>query len=228
MLSICVPYKKEESLKEWRDALPLNGVQIVACQTVIDENATEIKKEVLGKTEELIVLQITFPTMENHFDFSMVRNFIDKHATGDWLLHIDSDERLAIPEHEFWDIYKTINASDADCAFVSIAGISQENEPTDLYRQRYNIPSIRLHRKSSNLLWKGICHETIDIVERDVTVADTDILLYHQGYAIPKEDMLAKCERNARLMIREYTRVGSPRNWNYLVNTFALIHKFKR
>lgn len=228
MLSICVPYKDGENIKEWRESLPLSGVQIVACRTIIDENATEIKKEVLGKTDELIGLQITFPSMEYHFDFSMVRNFIDKHATGDWLLHIDSDERLAIPEKDFWYIYETLKVSDADCAFVSIAGVSHENEPKDMYRQRYNNPSIRLHRKASNLEWKGICHETIDIVDKEVTIADTDILLYHEGYAISKEEMLAKCERNAKLMVREYTRVGSPRNWDYLINTFALIHKFKR
>jgi hypothetical protein len=228
MLTICVAYKDDENIREWRESLPKEGLQIVACRTKIDPTITEVKKEIIGITEQLVGLQITFPSMENHFDFSLVRNYLDEYATGDWILHIDSDERLAIPEDELWDIIKTLRSSEADCAFISIAGVSHEEEPTEPYRPRYNLPNIRLHRRSSKLKWTGICHETIDIEGKEITIADTDILLYHKGYAIEKEKMLEKCERNAKLMIREYTREQSQRNWNYLVNTFHLIYKLTR
>ena len=228
MLSVCIIYKKGEDINNWRTTLPKKGIEVVACRTVIDESATEVTKKVLGKSKDLIGLEITFPSMEHHFDFSMVRNFADEHATGDWILHIDSDEKLAIPENELWDIMQTLDASEADCGFVSIAGISHEEEPKEVYRQRYNLPSIRIHRKASGLQWTGICHETIDIEGKALTLADTDILLYHTGYAISQEDMLTKCERNAKLLIREYTRDNSQRNWSYLVNTFQLIHKLTR
>lgn len=227
MLSVCVIYKQGEDIKPWRASLP-KDIQVVACRTIIDVCASDIKKEIIGKTDNLVGLQITFPSMEKHFDFSLCRNFADQHATGDWILHVDSDERLAIPHDEFRNIIGTLEASTADCAFVSIAGTSHEEEPDEVYRPRYNLPNMRLHRKKSNLRWTGICHETIDIDDKPVTIADTDILLYHTGYAISKEELLAKCERNAKLMMREYARENSDRNWNYLINTFNLIHKLTR
>ena len=227
MLSICVLYKQGEDIKAWRKSLP-DDVQIVACRTIFDEKAKEIKKEILGTTEKLVGLQITFPNMEKDFDFSLCRNFLDKHATGEWIFHVDSDELLAIPHSELKDIFTTLDASSADCAFVSIAGVSHEEEPNEVYRPRYNLPNIRLHRKKSNLHWSGICHETLGTEKKPLTIADTDILLYHTGYAVDKKQMLEKCERNAKLMLREYTRENSTRNWNYLINTFNLIHKLTR
>ncbi len=227
MLTVCVIYKQGEDIRPWRASLP-KDIQVVACRTIFDESATEIKKEVLGVTDKLVGLQITFPTLEKHFDFSLCRNFADEYATGEWILHVDSDERLAIPHDELDNILTTLTASTADCAFVSIAGVSHEEDPEEVYRPRYNLPNMRLHKKTSKLKWVGICHETIDIDEKPIVIADTDILLYHTGYAISKADMLSKCERNAKLMIREYTRESSARNWSYLVNTFNLIHKLTR
>ena len=63
-------------------------------------------------------------------------------------------------------------------------------------------------------------------MDEDVTVADTDILLWHLGYNLSAEELRDKAERNAKLMIREYTREKSDRNWQYLINTFSY-HKTK-
>lgn len=225
LVSICVPYSTDDNLKEWRDSLPQTGIQVVSCRTLVKPSLEHVEWKLYGATEELVGLECSFPSMDKDFDFSYVRNLLDEHATSEWIIHIDSDERLAIPHDEFWDIMETLNESEADCAYLSIGGITHEKEPIGPVRKRYNNPSLRIHRKRANLKWKGICHETLDIGDREITSADTDILLYHKGYAIDKDEMLNKCTRNAKLLVREYAREDSERNWNYLINTFNLIHK---
>jgi glycosyltransferase involved in cell wall biosynthesis len=227
-VSICVPYQKEDDLRTWRESLPQKGIQIVACRTVVDNKMTGIIKEVIGKTDGLIGLQITYSDYENQYDFAEVRNYLDSHATGDWIIHIDSDERLAISHEEFWRQMYVLNESDADAAFLSIGGISNETKPEDVYRNRYCLAAMRIHRKKANIHWKGICHETLGIENKSITIADTDIFLFHSGYAIDEEKTLMKLERNGKLMVREYTREKSKRNWDYLINTFSHIHKLTR
>lgn len=225
ILSCCVLYSKGTDLISWRKSLPKENIEVVACEIRFDSTLDEIKTEVIGSTEFLKALAITFPSRDDHFDFSLCRNFADEHATGKWILHVDSDERLAIPHDEFWEYIEAVDQSEAEAAYVSIAGITRENsEKRNLsYEQRYNNPNIRLHRKSANLKWHGICHETVEVPREGMTIADTEILLYHKGYAIEQDEMQKKLERNAKLMIREYIREKSERNWTYLIKTFSLI-----
>lgn len=229
-VSICVAYQNGDDLYSWRKTLPEKGVQIVACRTVFKQTDKDAKdsKVVIGSSEDIVALHANYLDYETDFDFSDVRNFMDEQATGDWIIHIDADERLAMSHEEFWTQMYALNESGADAAFLSIAGISNEDKPTEVYRKRYCLASLRIHRKSANLKWKGICHETIDIEGRDIALADTDILLSHDGYAISDEQLLEKLTRNGKLMVREYTREKSKRNWDYLISTFSHIHKHTR
>lgn len=228
LVSFCVPYTDEDDLIEWRNSIPKEGVQIVACKTLVKPSSEHPELTLHGVTDDLIAMEYSFPSIEKHFDFSLVRNALDAHASCDWIIHMDSDERLANPHDEFWEIIFTLDKSDADCAFISIGGITHEKEPIGPTRKRYNNPSMRMHRKRANLQWSGICHETLDIGDKEIITADTDILLYHKGYAVEKDEMLSKSIRNAKLLLREYNRKDSERNWNYLINTFNLIHKLTR
>jgi hypothetical protein len=228
LVSFCAPYPDGENLVDWRASLPKNGIQVVACKTLIKPSSEHIDWKLYGTTDEMIALEMSFPSMDKDFDFSLVRNLMDEHATSEWIIHMDSDERLAIPHDEFWEIMYTLDKSEADCAYLSIGGITHESKVEGPVRRRYNHPNLRIHRKSAGLRWKGICHETLDIGTGGITTADTDILLYHKGYAIEKDEMLSKCTRNAKLLVREYQREDSQRNWQYLVKTFNLIHNLTR
>lgn len=227
VLSVCVMYKKGESLVEWRKSLPKENIEIIILETSVDTTLQETKIETVGTTEELKGFTIKFPSFEDHFDFSLCRNLMDKEATGDWILHMDSDERLSTPHEEFWMNVHALEQSGADVGYISISGITHERPTDKPYAPRYCIPAMRIHRKSKGLKWSGICHETLDIVE-DTVSADTGIFLHHEGYALQGEDMKRKIERNGKLMIREYTREKSQRNWDYLIKTFSLLHNKQR
>jgi hypothetical protein len=224
-LSCCVIYSKGDDLVSWRKSLPLENIQVVALETKFDPSLQEIKREEIGITDSLIGLSITFPNQEEYFDFSLCRNILDEYANGDWILHMDSDERLFTPHDEFWSFLEAVDHSGADAAFVSIAGITRETKTTEMWESRYNLPNLRLHRRSTGLKWSGICHELLDIDLGGITTADTEILLHHKGYAIGEEDFQKKLTRNAKLLVREYMRERSERNWMYLVKTFSLIKK---
>lgn len=229
-LSICVIYEDGTNLKKWRDSLPssdIYNIEIVALKTSVNSSINAPREEIVGKADSLIGLSLEYPSYFDYFDFSECRNILDKHATGDWILHVDSDEFLANQHDDFWSYIEALNKSDADAAWVSIAGVSYEGNGDKAFAKRYNIPNLRLHRKSANISWAGICHETLDTKGREVIICDTEILFQHTGYAIEREDMIKKCERNAKLMIREYARENSERNWKYLLNTFSLIKKLQ-
>lgn len=229
-LSICVIYEEGVNLKKWKEALPPTdkyNIEIVALKTSVNSSIEAPSESVIGKADTLIGLSLEYPSYFDYFDFSECRNILDKHATGDWILHVDSDEFLSNQYEDFWGYIEALNKSDADAAWVSIAGISYEGNGEKPYAKRYNIPSLRLHRKSASIEWAGICHETLDTKGREVIIADSEILFHHSGYAIEREDMIKKCERNAKLMVREYIREKSERNWKYLRDTFSLIKKLQ-
>jgi hypothetical protein len=228
-LSACVIFQDGDDLKGWRNSLPEENVEVIALRTAVNPKLKEPVFQEVGRTSDHIVLSWEYPSFEEYFDFSYCRNKLDEYATGDWILHMDSDERLASPEDEFWAYLSEINPTEAVAAYLSIAGCNydiDENFPN--IRTRYNIPAMRLHRRSAFLKWKAICHETLHIDIDGAVTADTDILLYHKGYSQDKDAILEKAKRNGGLMVREYTRDKSQRNWDYLVNTFSYLKQLSK
>jgi glycosyltransferase involved in cell wall biosynthesis len=219
-LSVCVLYSDNENLIRWRKALPIENVQMIALKTTHDETITEPIFEEIGVTPNLVALQWKYNDFEEQFDFSYLRNKCDGYAQGDWILHIDSDEYLTTPHADLWAFLDALDETDAVAGYVTIYGLQNQKEKL---RMRYAFQNMRLHRRSAGLKWSGICHETIDSDTHKHMWADTEIMLYHEGYMIDEEDYQKKCERNAKLLIREYTREKNKRNWNYLIKTFSSI-----
>jgi hypothetical protein len=223
-VSACVIFPEGESLTEWRASLPEDNIEVVALQITVNPRLKEPVFSEVGAIEGHKVLSWEVPNIEDYFDFSYCRNKLDEYATGEWILHMDSDERLCSPHEDFWGYIDELNESDAEAAMLTIAGTNPEIDENIKYaRTRYAGSSMRLKRRASGLKWKSICHEVIDIEKRDSVIGDTDIVLFHYGYSKSQEDIIKKTERNAKLMIREYTREKSDRNWQYLINTFSYL-----
>lgn len=219
-LTVCVLYDNNENLIRWRKALPIENVQVIALKTVCNPKLTEPIFEEIGVTADLVGLQWTYNDFEEQFDFSYLRNKCDEYANGDWILHIDSDEYLTTSEVDLWAFLDVIDDSEAGAGYVSVYGLLTKNSNI---RERYINPNARLHRRSAGLKWSGICHETLDESMHKGTWADTEIMLYHEGYMIEQDEFQIKGERNAKLLVREYRRHKSERNWNYLIKTFSTL-----
>lgn len=227
-LTVCVLYTAKDDLIEWRKALPISKgehkLQVVALRTEQSDEVTEPELEVIGDTELLTGLVWRYNDFDTQFDFAYLRNVMDTYARGAWIMHIDADERLTTPHADLWANLEALDKSGAPAGMLSIYGmiygVSQNNRP-----ERYINANMRLHRKSAGLKWSGICHETIDAAAHEIGMfADTEIMLFHLGYSNGLEVQKQKAERNARLMIREYLREKSQRNWEYLIRTFGFLH----
>jgi glycosyltransferase involved in cell wall biosynthesis len=227
-LTVCVLYTANDDLIEWRKALPISKdgkkLQVVALRTEQTDKVTEPELEVVGDTELLTGLVWRYNDFDTQFDFGYLRNIADQYARGKWILHIDADERLTTHHGDLWSYLEALEKSEAPAAYVSVYGLMHGANDNGR-SERYISANMRLHRKSAGLKWSGICHETLDKAAFDKRLfADTEIMLFHLGYNTNDEIQKTKAERNAKLLIREYLREKSKRNWDYLKRTFHYLH----
>lgn len=151
-----------------------------SCIEVIVINTVETNKinEPLSKYDKVKIYYFKWCD-----DFSAARNFgIDK-AKGEWILTIDSDERLK-NKIEFID--------DRFLAYL----VRQENS-------EYGYKTARLFQNLPSIRYRNKIHETVDHAVTPETLCDSDIVLSHSGYEITPEEMKKKMERNYRLMFKD-------------------------
>jgi tetratricopeptide (TPR) repeat protein len=77
------------------------------CLRSLSGNVDEIVVVDTGSDDDTIDIARRFPVQLYHFewcdDFSAARNFALERASGDWILSIDADERLEIPDREAYE-----------------------------------------------------------------------------------------------------------------------------
>ena len=108
-VSVCVIFPEGESLQDWRSSLPEENIEIVAIETSINPSLKEPIFTNVGRTGDTVVLAWEVPNFEDYWDFGYLRNKLNEYATGDWIVHIDSDERLAMTHEQFWENIKALS-----------------------------------------------------------------------------------------------------------------------
>jgi len=218
LLSVCIMHPKECNLSMLISRLP-KDVQIVSCVIQqVDEYDEQF--ELIADTPKIVTLQYKYKSYDVDFDFSAIRNKMDFYASGKWVLHIDSDEYIANHPQDVIDEIQAMDDEGCVAGWTSIAGITFDKPENAVVRERYATHNLRLFKKNSGIEWEGICHEVPTTKCDELPFHDTNIILIHDGYAIEKESFTPKAERNAKLLIREYTRKPTQRVWTYLIRTF--------
>lgn len=124
-------------------------------------------------------------------DFSAARNCALDHATGDWILYIDADERLAVPARG------ALRAAIGDPGAVAFRVLFQPQVNYTPYRE------IRLFRRDDRIRFRGVIHETVHPDLESVARSDglsigwADLRLNHVGY---EGDLTPKHHRNLPLL----------------------------
>lgn len=110
-------------------------------------------------------------------DFATPRNLGLDHATGDWILYIDADERLSGADRS---VFERLLAGAPEVAFRVLLRPHSAMTPYLEYRLWRNDPRIR---------FRGAIHERVVPAIRDIALAEgrpvstcLDILLEHVGY----------------------------------------------
>lgn len=131
--------------------------------------------------------------------FAEARNVALSHATGDWILVLDADERL--DEKSKHVIIRAVNRADADAYEILIRNYRSEGPSAEVFSHR----TCRLYRNRPEYRYRGRAHEAIvpSIEAADGKVARLDAVIHHYGYRPEMMDERGKNERYIRLLMAD-------------------------
>ena len=185
-LSVCMIVKNEEEFL----ADCLKSVAPVADQIVVVDT---------GSTDRTVEIARSFDAQVYPFewcdDFSAARNASIEHATGDWILWLDADERLrpeSIPV-----LKKLLRAETKPTAYI----VQIWNRMAD--GKNYKLSTAhRLFTNHKGIRFHGRIHEQIaySVAQLKGTERESAVVLEHLGYGLPPEKREKKNQRNLRLL----------------------------
>ncbi len=153
---------------------------IADCLRSLAGNVDEIVLVDTGSRDDTIEIASRFPIKLHHFawcnDFSAARNFARERASGDWILYIDADERLEIPDRD---------------EFSRL--LSDRGKIAWQLRRHHRVgwtalSKLRLFRNDPRIRFQGVIHESIEpSVEAAVRADGAEVgicglRLHHIGY----------------------------------------------
>jgi hypothetical protein len=169
-----------------------------ACLASIRPLADEIVLVDTGSTDASPDIARAFGAKVLHFpwcdDFSAARNHAIAHATGDWLLYIDADERVHPSDKTA--LLGELAPADLLCATVR-------------FRPRTGFtayPEYRLMRHDPRIRFHGAMHETMlpDVLRLEASgegrIGGCSLVIDHVGY---DGDQSHKFERNLKLLAKQ-------------------------
>jgi hypothetical protein len=140
-------------------------------------------------------------------DFSAPRNQALRHATGDWVLQLDADERLAPGSAA--GLRQAMARPDLDLGLLRLHDARRLDAPDDEVvsgRERIGAVSLvpRLMRRTPDLEYQGIVHESVEpwAARRGLRVALVEADLVHLGAVPDRRATLGKRHRNITLLER--------------------------
>lgn len=185
---------------------------------IVDTGSTDRTIEIAGRFNARI---IPFNWID---DFSAARNESLKHCSGDWVLYLDADERISPDSREE---LRRIVAESESAAHACLLR-SEEWLPSG---RTYTIaPYPRLFRRLPSFRFEGRVHEQIEpsIRSSGHAIQSSGIVIEHLGYSQASDVILAKCERNARLLRRQLEEdPGNSYVRFQLGNTLAILGRYE-
>lgn len=137
-------------------------------------------------------------------DFAYARNLTLDAARGDWILHLDADERLTIAGAQaVRDILKVASPEPTETSVLGIAFMLANYDLDGTLRSVFPTAP-RLFRRRPEIRWHRRVHEvpvwTPDPDKGEVVLIGGDMAIVHFGYAPDVYDQRNKSERNHRLL----------------------------
>lgn len=202
------------------------------CMIVRDEEQflDECLKSVRGVVEEIVVadtgsLDATVAIAERHGakvvrhmwddDFSAARNCSLAHATGDYVLILDADERLVAESAS--SLRDAVDRGGWDLGFLPFVNIGDDGRPCG---RQWEAP--RVYRRTPGLRYIGRIHEqmlqALDTV-RATSIASTVV---HYGYQTVVHGAKNKADRNRALLEKA---LNDPEARDPILRTNYLFHR---
>jgi tetratricopeptide (TPR) repeat protein len=179
-------------------------IDVVDEIVIVDTGSTDATRDIARRWGAVL---LEHPWKDN---FAEARNVGLDHATGDWILYIDADERLVEPDRSRMDSL----LRDSDAAAFRILFHPQVDASAYL--------EFRIWRNDVSVRFEGIIHETVvpaivRLAERERRPIEiSDLVMRHLGY---EGDQRRKHLRNLPMLRRELERDPS--------NLFVRHHLFR-
>jgi glycosyltransferase involved in cell wall biosynthesis len=178
-----------------------------------------------GSTDNTIEIARSFGANVYHFewinDFAAARNESLRHATGDWVLQLDADERLNLPDSP-QALRDAVSAPGVDAYAVSIQNLQEAvGKPTHSVNYNY-----RLFRRLPEIRFEREVHESIEqsLIRTQSSTAYAEFVIEHIGYAVNSEAITKKLERNLDILQNHIQRHGENAYiLYYLGNTYRVL-----
>ena len=190
-LSLCLIAKNEEAL------LPgcLQSVQGQVDDIVLVDTGSTDRTMAIAREAGATVLERPWDD-----DFSAPRNLAARHATGDWILMLDADERLAPGAGKA--LRRSLRGAAFDLGMVRLHNAARRDAPfaevlSGAARAGTVLLLPRVFRNVDGLEWRGAIHETVGewLLRRKGRRAAIDVDLIHLGYT---PDMLVSRDKRQR------------------------------
>ena len=140
-------------------------------------------------------------------DFAAPRNLAVRHATGDWVLQLDADERLAPGSAAA--VRRAMKSRDTDLFMLMLHDATRLDAPSGevlsgAARTGPPTPVPRLMRRTADLEYRGIVHESVEdwLVRHGYRLKMLDAHIVHLGAVLALRSARGKGERNVALLER--------------------------
>ncbi|MGA2025811.1 MAG: glycosyltransferase [Syntrophobacteraceae bacterium] len=150
----------------------------------------------------------SFPWTDN---FAEARNESLRHATGDWIIFLDADERL-----------NTFGVADCLRKSASARGVDAYAVPIinprpDGKAHSTTVRAVRFFRNLPGMRFFGRVHESVDrfLTQSGTGVCHADFEILHFGYALGPDIVRRKYERNLHLLNEELAEDPGNSNFRY-------------
>lgn len=185
-LSLCMIVKNEEKyLPGALDSVQGIVDEIIIVDTGSTDKTVEIAREYGAK--------VYFRPWDD--DFAAARNESLKHATGQWVLILDADER--VPE----SVRTNLRALLVDIPqFVSYATLIKNFQLNKGIEENFSHYVVRLFRKTAEVKFYGAVHESLYPNQGVIHLPESSFFIEHLGYIDAKKVSEKQFERNAPLI----------------------------
>ncbi|HTP26322.1 MAG TPA: glycosyltransferase [Anaeromyxobacteraceae bacterium] len=197
-LSLCLIARDEEKM------LPgcLSSVQDVVDEMVVVDTGSRDATRAIASSFGAVVIDAPWQD-----DFSAPRNLAARRATGDFILLLDADERLAPGGGA--TLRDALRGADFDIGFVRLHNASCLDAAlgdvvSGVARSGYPGLLPRVLRRTPDLEWRGVVHESVWEwwVRRGRRGARLEVDLVHLGGIQSVREERKKGQRNVRLLVR--------------------------
>lgn len=209
-LSLCMIVKNEE--KYLAGALDsVQGVvdEIIIVDTGSTDRTVEIAREYGAK--------VYFRPWDD--DFAAARNESLKHATGQWVLVLDADER--VPE----SVKTNLRALLVDIPqFISYATLIKNLQLNQGVEENFSHYVVRLFRKTPEAMFYGAVHESLYPNRGVIHLPETSFFIEHLGYVDATKVSEKQFERNAPLIekaLQQAKKIGNTSLYSFYCYYFS-------